>query len=346
MSVVAAVLLFAAFGAGAGELKKDYFGATKPGAWVEQALSSPDGSKSTYTSQRLPDEDGHVVLALSVKVIAGAGAGSESKNICVMPVDFNLARDFLSYGKFTEKMTMEFSGMKMPVDNTTLDAIRKGSKDYRGGVTFEGSETIDGRSCDRYAYSISIAGPAPSKEAGKLWLDPTLPFGIVRQTAKVLKDDGSVASEYEIKLTGSGLDQSMASVASPPVETPAPAPLKPSVVGLVDGLKAGQVAIDVSVVSGSKGRKLELVLRNKTDAQVTVNVPAGDLDIPGSPPVDVLRVTFAKQASLIIPPEESAAPVSVAQRGTRGPVEGKFTLSCYEGTPLFSGSATLDSLSR
>ena len=38
----------------AGELKKDYFGATEPGDWVAQELSSPDGSKSTYSSQSLP----------------------------------------------------------------------------------------------------------------------------------------------------------------------------------------------------------------------------------------------------------------------------------------------------
>ena len=51
-------------------------------------------------------------------------------------------------------------------------------------VTFEGTETVAGHACDRYAYSVTLGGPAPGKEEGKLWLDPTVPFGVVKQDRK------------------------------------------------------------------------------------------------------------------------------------------------------------------
>ncbi|HEY8241024.1 MAG TPA: hypothetical protein VIH35_06235 [Kiritimatiellia bacterium] len=340
-----ALFLAASASIHAGELKKDYFGATKVGAWVAQELTSTDGAKSTYTSQRLPDDNGQAVVELSVKVLAGPGAGSESKNTITLPKGFNIARDWLSYGKFTEKMTMAYGDTVMPIDGATLDAIRKSSKDYRGAVTFEAKEKIDGHACDRYGYSIVYVGPPSSVESGQLWLDDTVPFGLVRQVAKVLNDDGSPAASYEIRTTDIGLEQMDSGATETTAAEPA-APAAPSVVTLLEGYNAGSIALEISAPAGSGGRKLEIALRNKTESDLTVKIPSGVVAIAGSSPVSDLKVTLAPTPDVVLGPGETSAPIPAAQRGTWGPQEGKFTLSVYEGTPLYSGSATVGPLAK
>jgi len=337
--------LFAIASAQAGDLKKDYFSATKPGDWVTQELSSPDGSKSEFTSQRMPDQDGHPVVELAVKVLAGPGAGADSKSIYTLPKDFNFARDWLSYGRVAEKMTMVFGGTEMPVDETTLKAIRDASKDYQGAVTFEASEKMDGHECDRYAYSVTIADPNAPTERGKLWLDPTIPFGIVRQTSESIKSDGSVASSYDIRLTGTGREQLEVEDDAGSSATH-DAPKAPAVVSLLEGYNAGRIALAVEVLPGSKGRGLGITLVNKTEDEITVKLVTGNYDIPGSSPVSELKVTIAKMGDIVIGPGESSEPIPAAQRGTRGPTDGKFVLSVYEGTPLYSGSVTIDQLPK
>lgn len=59
---------------------------------------------------------------------------------------------------------MKTGSYEMQVDQATLFAIKNGSKDYRGAVTFEAIEKIGDYTCDRYAYSIAIAGPAPKSQ--------------------------------------------------------------------------------------------------------------------------------------------------------------------------------------
>ena len=46
----------------------------------------------------------------------------------------------------------------MQVDDATLDQIRQAEKDFRGVVTFEKTEKMDGRTCDRYTYSLRTLG--------------------------------------------------------------------------------------------------------------------------------------------------------------------------------------------
>ena len=322
----------------AGELKKDYFVETNPGAWAEYKLETADGIKYLSSSQRNADEDGHVVVEETVKIKTGPGAPMESKNTFVLPKNFNITRDWLSYGKFTEKMKMKTGSVVMPVDATTLDAIKKGSKDFRGAVSFEAEEKVDGHTCDRYAYSVVIAGPVPSKETGQLWLDATVPFGIVRQVAKSFNADGSVSSSFEIKLQETGhIQLDTINVATP--ATPA-VPVAPAVISLIDGYKAGRVGIEVSVEKGSNGRHLQLVFINKTDVVLTVKLPAGALDIPASDPISVLKIVVKKAANVVVPASTSSDAIRVDQQPGRGALEGKFELSVYEGTQLYSGSVT------
>lgn len=343
------LLLFVFFGtalsaANAGELKKDYFLATPPGAWAEYRLETADGTKFLSTNQRNADENGHIIIEEGIKFQAGAGAGTESKNTFVLPQNFNIGRDWLSYGKFTEKMSMKVGSVVMPIDPTTLDSMKKGSKDYRGAVTFEETEKIDGHTCDRYSYSVAIAGPAPSKETGQLWLDATVPFGIVRQVGKSFNPDGSVASSFEIKLLETGRVQLDTIEAT--TSAPSAAPAAPAVVSLIDGYKAGRVGIEVSVEKGSNGHHLQLVFINKMDASLTVKMKKGTLDIPASDPISALRIVVKKDAEIVIPAGASSDAIMVEQQPGRGAIEGKFELSVYEGTRLYSGSVTHGTISN
>ena len=321
----------------AGELKHDYFGATTVGAWAEYSNEASEGQKWISKDQRRSDDDGQTVVEESVKIAAGAGAGTESKNIYTYPKGFNLARDWLSQGRFTEKMTMQFGTTVMPVDAATLGAIKKSSKDYRGAVTFEAAEDVDGHRCDRYAYSITIAGPAPSAETGQLWLDATVPFGVVKQAGKFSDADGKVTSSYQFKLQATGQAQAATTQASPAAEEAPPAP---AVVSLLDAYNAGRVGIEVKVEDGSSGRHLQLAFVNKTEADLTVKLATGALTIPASDPVGALKIVVPKAADFAIPAGETSEVVRVDQPPGRGAFEGKFHLSVYEGTLLFSGSIT------
>jgi len=327
----------------AGDLNKNYFAATKPGAWSELLLTSPDGSKSEVSYQRNADTDGHPVVELGVKVLAGPGENSKSKTGYILPRDFNFERDGLNYGRFTEKMTMTVAGNEMTMDDKILGMIKQGTKDFKGALTFEASENVDGKPCDRYSYSIKIGGPSPTQETGRLWMNPTVPFGVVRQSARVTDPAGKLlVMEFDMRLTNTGLNQAIAAASAPP---PFPVleqkPVAPAKVTLAEGFKAGRVGMDVEVVPGTSGRQLRLVLVNKTDANLTVNVPAGDMQFDVDSPVNTLKIGTAKAAQVVIAAGDKAAPIVVQQRATRGIAEGHCSLSVYEGTPLFSGSVTI-----
>jgi hypothetical protein len=201
-------ILFASLAqAWSGELRKSYFEATRPGAWSEYLLISGDGSRSTFRYQRRPDDNGQIVIELTVKILAAPGKDSRStKNTYLLPRNFDLARDGLSFGKFIKKMSMSSSGMEMTVDDATLDQIRRAEKDFRGAVTFEATQKICGRTCDRYTYSLRAGGPVPSDEKGTLWLSDSVPFGIVRQVAEVFRPNGTRISGFEMQLLDSGVD--------------------------------------------------------------------------------------------------------------------------------------------
>jgi hypothetical protein len=324
----------------AGELRKEYFAATPPGAWAQYMLEAGDGSKYLSSSQRNADKEGRVVVEESMKGQTGPATGTESQNVYQFQKEFKIARDWLSYGKFTEKMTMKAGGAEIRIDAVTLDEIKKGLKDFRGAVTFEAIEKIDGRNCDRYAYSVTTAGPAPGKETGQLWLDPTVPFGIVRQTANSYNTDGSAASSFAMRLQDTGRVQIDSPDTAPPAPTGPVAPPVPAVASLLDGYRAGRIGIQVSVENGSGGRWLQLVFINKTESMQTIRLTAGKLAIPASEPVENLQIVVQDAADIVVPATAASGAVRVQQQPGRGALDGKFELSVYEGTLLFTGSIT------
>lgn len=328
----------------AGELKKAYFTATKPGGWSEYVLTSSDGSKSSFLYEREADEEGRPVIMMRVKILAGAGKDTKVKNFYTLPRGFDLDHQGLNYAKFTEKMSMEYSGAQMPVDEDTLRMIREGEKDFRGAVNFEASEKVDGRACDRYSYAIRVGGPAPTRETGALWLDASVPFGIVRHSAKVTREDGTPVTDFDMRLAESGTNQAIAVTAPPPAEQNTPE--TSSNAGLKEGFLAGYIGMEVEAVKGSNGRRLSITLKNKTEREFTVEVPAGDLDIDASSPVNVLKLSVPKAVRIVLPAGEEGGTFEAGQRGARGIKAGKCSLSVYEGTPLFSGSVEIDNLPK
>ncbi|MFO1523333.1 MAG: hypothetical protein U1G05_15090 [Kiritimatiellia bacterium] len=65
-------------------------------------------------------------------------------------------------------------------------------------------ETVDRHVCDRYAYDVVLSGPAAGRETGRLWLDATAPFALVRQVARSANTDGTDAHSYEVRLRETG----------------------------------------------------------------------------------------------------------------------------------------------
>lgn len=343
-SLTAAVLIAStAATTRAGDLKKDYFAETKPGQWCTQMVTTIDGTKSEYTTSRKLDDEGRVVVDMTIKSLEGPGAGSESRMTYFLKKDFNFEHDFLSHGKHVDKMVMTYGGTEMPIDATTLQVITESSKDFAGTMTFEASETVDGHLCDRYAYEVMIGGPGPMKETGKIWLDPTVAFGVVRQSAKIHNEDGTLNTGYELVLTGTGMQALDGGAAATPVEKEEP---KPVDTDLKDAYRKGHVTLEVSVAEGSGGAKLQIVLRSTLGAPLTVRIPAGDVDLPSTFPVETMKLTFAKAAEIVLEPEASSKPLSAAQRGSRGAAEGAFSLSFYEDTPLYTGSVTMGDLPK
>ena len=229
--LVGVALLVSLAMAQGGELRRSYFEATKPGAWSEYALTSGTRSKATFRYQRQRDLDGKIVIELTVTTPIQPGKNSKSHNTYTMSRNFNLARDGLSFGKFIETMSMSSGGMDMEVDDTTLDQIRQAEKDFRGAVTFEKTVKIDGRTCDRYVYSLRTLGPVPTTEKGMLWLSDSVPFAIVRQEAEVFRTNGTKLPGFVMQLQDTGTGASSSGprrTSAPPQNTPAKPPLKDS----------------------------------------------------------------------------------------------------------------------
>jgi hypothetical protein len=90
---------------------------------------------------------------------------------------------------------------------------------------------------------------------------------------------------------------------------------------------------------------LSLTMQNKTDAELTIMVPAGNTELKVGSPVNLLRFVSADAITLKLPAEGRGSPVLVEQRGKRGINEGRCTLSVYDGQALFSGSVTIGPLS-
>jgi hypothetical protein len=323
----------------AGDLAKNYHTATTPGAWSHYQLSASDGSVATYRYERRADDQGRPVFSLSVETTAGVAAGSESTMTYTLPANFDFARNGLSYGKFIEKMSMQYGDTVMPVDDNTLEIIRGAEKDYRGKLTPAGVENVGDWRCDRYTYSM---GPDTAKETGALWLNEEIPFAIVKHAGQILNADKTPSSSFEMILVSQGQqqladDETAAAAAPEPIAEPAE-------VTLAEGFKAGWIGLDLVPLEG--GRKLSVNFRNEYKAQLTIRLAPGPVELTVDFPVETLKITVLKAQNLVLAPGASSETIVVQQRGPRGIVEGKCYQSIYEGAPIFQGSVTMGNVPK
>lgn len=193
-----------------------YFAATVPGSWSRYAVTSDGKTESEYTYRRLPDEDGRAQVELKTNFTGGQFAGTWSKNRYVLAKKYKLDQDALSFMKNCERLYMQTD--KMPDEQelpaTTLPYIVKAGIDYAGSVRFAGSETIEGRACDHYTYHYVSKEKNTTTYEGELWMNPDVPFGIVRESAKLTMKTGP-GSSYSMTLVATGKDSG-----ETPPETP------------------------------------------------------------------------------------------------------------------------------
>lgn len=328
-----------------GELKAGYFDATPIGSWARYLSTSKDGTKIGYTYKRLPDEKGQARLEIETRILAGPGAGSTYKNLYVMLPGFDFSKDSLSYGKYVDRLSMQFGdAAPMPQSPEMIKMIRDSGNDFRGAVSFEAKEQKDGHSCDRYATAARSGGVAPSVTRGSLWLDASVPFAIVHQVGKVVQVDGTVLTDYEMVLEESGKSEGPAVIAAAVASSEPAVPGGTQTNTIASAYKEGKVGFRVTVMEGSAGRRLGLMVLNKGESDLVVAIVPGDQDFEAGSPVNQFKVTFKEGRTLMIPAGDASEPLEVLQRGTRGAQEGTFSISVYEGTPLCSGSVTIGPL--
>jgi hypothetical protein len=208
-----AVLLAASFleAAGPSRYKKPYFGATKPGSWAKYTMSMPNFPNSMNLYTRQADEGGEQRLQIRAD-FTNEGQASTSYTNYRLKKGYSLEKNAMDFGKAVVGMSTAVGDT--PATEMTADIlanVRKAMPDYSSIVRFVKTETVAGKPCDRYSYTIKHPGQVDS---GELWFNETVPFGLVRQTGTTKNAKGKVLSQFEMILTESG------SEASPGLETP------------------------------------------------------------------------------------------------------------------------------
>jgi hypothetical protein len=328
-----------AIAAGKGGYRAPYFAATTPGAWSRYAMTSDGKTESAYTYRRLSDENGRARVELKVEFTAGQFEGTWSTNQYLLSPDFRLEDDALSFSKHCVRLLMQSDKMDkmMEMDAATLPNIVDAAIDYASSVKFAGTEKVEGRDCDHYTYHYVSTEKNPTTYDGELWMNASVPFGLVRESAS-LKSQAGPESKYTMTLAATGSDSGAG-----PAPAASAAPVKPGdgKLTLAEAYIQGLVELDVRVDPDSKqGSRLFIAAVNKSQAPLHLAVTAGAMSFAAGMPLETLKVRVQKAATLDIRPGEKSPEWAAEQEGSRRALEGKFTLVVYDGEPLFAGSVT------
>lgn len=320
--------------------KKAYFDATRTGSWAQYTMKAEGQADMGYTNARLPDADGHQRVEVRVEYMMQGKLIPMITRYTLKP-GYALESDALGFGKAVTAMSSQQPGtpaLDMPA--ATLDAVRKTMPDYAASAQFVGTENIGGKLSDRYRYTRRHPGTPAQIESGDLWLNDTVPFGLVRQKAVTKDESGKVVSQFEMLLVDSGISK----VSNDAAKASA---VSVSSMALGEAFRTGRVELSVSVMPDpSDGSSLRVTFKNKTDAPLKLNIPAGVTTLDVGTPLDKLRIEPATAQTIDLAANQSSSAVQLAQSGARRAVKGTFTLSVYEGTSLYSGSATMDTVKR
>jgi hypothetical protein len=179
-------------------------------------MTSDGKTESNYTYRRLPDADGRTQVEVRTEFIDGQFKGTWSTNRYVLAKDYRFDADALSYMKNCERLFMQTDKMPEPMEasEATLPYVVKAGIDYAGSVRFVGSETIDGRTCDHYTYRYVSTEENPTTYDGEVWMNPDVPFGLVRESARLQMKTGP-GSSYTMTLVATGKDSEAPSSEKP-----------------------------------------------------------------------------------------------------------------------------------
>jgi len=315
--------------------KKPYFGATPQGSWVRYADSAPD-MKMTTTMTRLSDDDGRARVELNV-----AFANNQYppvRNLYTLKHGFPLDRQLIDYmAQIESGSIVSGDGEPMVLDAATIAAIIDSSTRYEPVATFKGTETVGGKQADRYGYTLHPPGAEPTTETGDLWLSAAVPFGLVKQSSVTKDAKGKVTTTYERMLVDSGTKP----LAAEPAKSAKAEPKKSSSSTLKEAYDAGLVQVTVTIMPGThNGERAHLVIEKKDDEPMTLIVPKGKTSLHVDIPLDDFVFEIAAEKTFTIGGEKIAE-LDVKQLGEQRAMDGTFHISTYEGSPLFSGSATV-----
>lgn len=322
---VAFALLAAAGVGGSSQWKKPYFTATKPGSFARsRGVDAATGDVTEAVLTRLVDEDGRVVFQRSDEFKTGKFKGTKSVARYVMKPGFPVENEGLAYMRWAEKIQWG-EGPVTDADAATVKAIASQGVDYGAIAVFKGVESVDGKSCDHYAYT---SGTGPRKVVGELWLSDQVSFATVKET---LRGKDATGAEYRIetKLVEAGVSAMAAKAAAPAASA-----------ALGDLFRAGKISILVEVVPESSTVRLRVT--NKGEESLRVVVPKGTTTLEVGSPVGSLILIASAERAFEIPPNGVAPRFELTQKGTYRPTKGAFTVSVFEGQPLFSGGVEMD----
>ena len=319
--------------------RSDYFRATKPGAWAKYrmtALGAPEGF-TTYT--RLPDKGDQQRLQLRVDFTA-EGEKKTGYTDSTLKSGYSLQEDALGFGKAIESASVWEEGASAEVlDEEVLEDMRQTTPDFAPTATFVATETVLGKTCDRYKYTQKHPGDPEQIETGDIWLNETVPFGLVRQAGEARDSAGAFLTRFEMTLVDSGND----AAAAAPVRRKQSATGPP--VKLADAYRDGQAEVSVEVLAGSgNGSRLAVQFKNKSDLAIRLTIPAGPAALEVGGPVETLHLDSPSTWLFDLEPGETSPLVELSQTGARRAVSGKFASSMKGGKPVFSGDASVDAV--
>ncbi|HEX5856220.1 MAG TPA: hypothetical protein VFZ57_11425, partial [Thermoanaerobaculia bacterium] len=171
-------------------------------------------SVSISTISRLENDGNRIWLEVRIEPKSGSKQKPSTTKF-LLKEDFKLEKNALNYLSYVDRIVMQEDGsqaQEIPMETfRTLGGAFAGNVDYGSDVTSKGADTVDGKSCDRYALSgrfemkvvfMTIKGTYE----GDLWLNESVPFGRVKESMVTKDEKGNISSKSETKLleTGSG----------------------------------------------------------------------------------------------------------------------------------------------
>ena len=197
---VSMLLVSLALAAGSTGYKKAYFGATKPGSWAQYLMRTEGQAEMTYVNTRLPDVSGQQRVEVRIEYMQ-KGKLIPAFTDYTLKAGYSLEKDALGFGKAIVAMSSRQPGAnayEMP--ESLLDSVRKSMPDYAASAEYVGTENIGGKVSDHYRYVQRHPGSPAQIETGEIWLNETVPFGLVRQQAVTKEESGKVISQFDMLL--------------------------------------------------------------------------------------------------------------------------------------------------